>query len=265
MLSCRRAVVAPSGEPDCAGLHRADGSRLQPRPGERSQRHRDPRSRLRHSSAGPSPAAGVESCCAAPRRRGGNLPHIQSGTVGSTPGHPSHGHGAPRDLETPESLHETRHRSPTCDANAVQQASSGIVRERATQRSARVLKQGDKARRCRSDDCQSSPSSGATALDHRAPASAGHSLQESMLPLTRYSLRLIRAFRHQFPHHITGHTDPSDGERRTSSSQYTPARGHSCVDWTAQLSGSLRWLAAVAHSCGSLWLFRALQRSVDRQ
>ncbi len=150
---------------------------------------------------------------------------------------PSPARAAPTDPVTPESLHETRHRNPTCDANAVQQASSGIVRERATQRSARVLKQGDKARRCRSDDCQSSPSSGATALDHRAPASAGHSPQESMLPLTRYSLRLIRAFRHQFPHHSTGHTDPSDGERRTSSSQYTPAPGLPCVVWTAQRAG----------------------------
>ena len=27
-----------------------------------------------------------------------------------------------------------------------------------------------------------------------------------MLPLARNSLRLVRAFRHQFPQHITGHT-----------------------------------------------------------
>jgi len=60
-----------------------------------------------------------------------------------------------------------------------------------------------------------------------------------MLPLARYSLWLVRAFRHQFPHHITGHTDPSNGESRTSSSQYTSAPDLSCVDWTAQPSGSL--------------------------
>ena len=60
-----------------------------------------------------------------------------------------------------------------------------------------------------------------------------------MLPLTRYSLRLIRAFRHQFPHHITGHADPSDGESRTSNRQYTPVPNRPCVDWTAQQRRSL--------------------------
>jgi hypothetical protein len=44
-----------------------------------------------------------------------------------------------------------------------------------------------------------------------------------MLPLARNSLWLIRAFRHQFPHHITGHTSPMDEEGRTSTAQYTPA------------------------------------------
>jgi|GEM_PF-1754964 len=46
-----------------------------------------------------------------------------------------------------------------------------------------------------------------------------------MLPLARYSLRLIRAFRHQIPQHITGHTSPMDEECRTSSTKYTPAPG----------------------------------------
>ena len=44
-----------------------------------------------------------------------------------------------------------------------------------------------------------------------------------MLPLARCSLRLVRAFRHQIPQHITGHTSPMDEECRTSSAQYTPA------------------------------------------
>ena len=53
-----------------------------------------------------------------------------------------------------------------------------------------------------------------------------------MLPLARNSLRLVRAFRHQFPQHITGHTSPVDEECRISRTQYTPASptpGVACV------------------------------------
>ena len=130
-------------------------------------------------------------------------------------------------------------------------------------RSARHAYSSRKTRRGRrSDDRQSSPPPGATAFEHRTPATAGHSLEESMLPLARYSLRLIRAFRHQFPHHITGHTSPSDGESRTSGSQYTPAPDLSRVDWTAQPSCLLCSFTVVVHCARSMCSFTVLVHCV---
>ena len=86
----------------------------------------------------------------------------------------------------------------------------------------------------RSDDRQTSTPTGTSTLQHRAPAPTGHALEKSMLSLARNSLWLIRAFRHRFPHHITGHTDPIDEECRTSTVQYTSEVDSTGVAWTAQ-------------------------------
>lgn len=62
------------------------------------------------------------------------------------------------------------------------------------------------------DDGQPAPTARAAPLEHGAPASARHPLEKSVFPLARNSLRLVCAFRHQFPHHARG---AQPAERRT--------------------------------------------------
>ncbi len=121
----------------------------------------------------------------------------------------------------------------------------------------------------RSDDRQSSTASGSTPLQNSAPASAGHTFEESMLPLARNSFWLVCAFRHQnpSPHHGT-HEPVGRRMQDKYRSVYASAR-HGLRSLSVALASSI-----VVH-CGSLWFIvvhcrswcwpNALQRPVRRQ